>query len=1064
MANIVIPTQHLTGSATGSGTLNLGTRTITLNTKDKYVTEDIDVSVDASVTIQAGSFANQASSGVTYTDNTDPSTVIPAGGYLYINKGWYEPTKISLGQLIPDDTQYTNAGVAHIRTGYEAYSPTGAKLIGTMPDTTLSASGGAMSGTMSVTGNTINVTPSIGGTATDSTKGGKYGITATKPSGTDGSSYFTFDPDATGGSVNVPASITVTRADVDTSGIAGYYDGTTCTLASGTQSFSGTATVSTSTVNSANHNWYIPVVSPAGTGGTVTKSSGSGSVTGTSPNVSLTHSGKFTDTASNGVGTAYGVVEGTPPSGQTDGTNYLKITTAGTPGTAQTWSGTATISYTRAAITAAAAYKGAVNIASGASLLGQTTGSLTHEISGSVSATASGGKTYYIPIVTPAGTGGGVTKTTGSGSVTGTNPTVTISETGTFTASTTSTNYGVTTTQPSTGTDGTNYVTLVVGGTANTQTWSGTASIDYTRAAVTAASTYKGAVNIASGSSLLAQTTGTLTQTISGDVSASITGGTTYYVPIVSPTASTPSVSARAAGDTLAISGTAPAVTLSHTGSFTQVGSGETGNYYGVTSPASAPSGTDGTTYLSITTGGSSSTGSYSTSGKVGYTRGAIKGGGTYKGLCNISSSTTLRSSATGTLEPASVSTSVTATVSGNKSYYIPIVTPAGTGGGVSKSSGSGTITGNNPTVTLSHDGKFTDTGSGGVATNYGVVQGTPPSGQTDGTNYLKITTGGSSNSQTFSGTASITYARDAVVADADYIGATHIDTGYVFLSDTTGTLTQNMTNKTVSASVTGGKTYYIPIVTPAASGGGLTNSSTAITMSGGSSIAITPNVKVYTRTGTSTGTTETSGYGMQTSTPSSGTWLKFDPGATSGSNSTVNASITVTRAAVTVSCSPGATNGTGTGLSSTSATYNGSASVGTTINAGTDIYIPVKSVTASVNSHTVSSPTVTITSSANHIIGGSSVVTDPLPAGVLTTAPSDLATNTAGYLYFSGSSVTSTAGSSSTVAHAEIAAGITNGSSSNSSADTKPVTAAVTNNATAEYYVAVYDGSYTIS
>ena len=87
MANIVIPTQHLTGSATGSGTLNLGTKTITLNTKDKYVTEDIDVSVDASVTIQAGSFANQASSGVTYTNNTDPSTVIPAGGYLYINKG-----------------------------------------------------------------------------------------------------------------------------------------------------------------------------------------------------------------------------------------------------------------------------------------------------------------------------------------------------------------------------------------------------------------------------------------------------------------------------------------------------------------------------------------------------------------------------------------------------------------------------------------------------------------------------------------------------------------------------------------------------------------------------------------------------------------------------------------------------------------------------------------------------------------------------------------------------------------------------------------------------------------
>ena len=70
-----------------------GATTITLGTKDKYVLEDIDVVVKPHI----GSFNNQATTGVTYTENTTDATVIPSGGYLYLNQGWFDNTKISLG-------------------------------------------------------------------------------------------------------------------------------------------------------------------------------------------------------------------------------------------------------------------------------------------------------------------------------------------------------------------------------------------------------------------------------------------------------------------------------------------------------------------------------------------------------------------------------------------------------------------------------------------------------------------------------------------------------------------------------------------------------------------------------------------------------------------------------------------------------------------------------------------------------------------------------------------------------------------------------------------------------
>lgn len=79
-------------------------------------------------TIDAGSLANTASSGKTYTEVTSPA-ILTSNGYLYINSGYFNDTKISLGTLIPDSA--TNDVVsAVLREGYEAFDTDGNRIIG----------------------------------------------------------------------------------------------------------------------------------------------------------------------------------------------------------------------------------------------------------------------------------------------------------------------------------------------------------------------------------------------------------------------------------------------------------------------------------------------------------------------------------------------------------------------------------------------------------------------------------------------------------------------------------------------------------------------------------------------------------------------------------------------------------------------------------------------------------------------------------------------------------------------------------------------------------------------
>ncbi len=79
-------------------------------------------------TLGTGSLANTPTTNQTYTEVNSPA-VLTSDGYLYINKGYFGNTKISLGTLIPNsDTADVVSGV--LRTGYEAFDTAGQRIVG----------------------------------------------------------------------------------------------------------------------------------------------------------------------------------------------------------------------------------------------------------------------------------------------------------------------------------------------------------------------------------------------------------------------------------------------------------------------------------------------------------------------------------------------------------------------------------------------------------------------------------------------------------------------------------------------------------------------------------------------------------------------------------------------------------------------------------------------------------------------------------------------------------------------------------------------------------------------
>ena len=776
--------------------LTKGSETIiSLGTKDTYVLEDIDVVVKPHI----GSFNNQATDGVTYTENTADATIIPAEGFLYLNQGWFENTKISLGHLIPDDVEYTNAGVSQILSGYEAYDTNGQKLIGTMAtvDPVFDGGGLSVSSTVSnLTGPTVTVSSS--GTFTSATN---YGVTSTAPSGTDGTNYLTIDGKAsvtTKGSVKASAS--ATRGAVSYNGAyAGYLnkEDNTEVLATATTSKTSDASEIGAIITDNFSTLYIPIVSVTGTGGALSQGTSSVDITGTDPTLTLSYGGKFTDTT---VGASYGVTT-TAPTG-TDGTDFLKVDVSGSP-VDQLFTATASIEVNRAAVTHNGAAAGAINIADGASLLAAGSNTFTQSNTRKISVSLSNEKAYYIPIIKSMSVSGGtLSQGTSIVTVDGTAPTVTLSYDGKFTDAT-GASYGVTTTAPTTGTDGTNFLKITIGGTSDEQIFTGSSSIIVNRAAVKHNGAAAGAIKWTDESSILTALNNQefrATNNSAKKVTAIVNGGTSYYIPIVNLTN-------KGTGGSVTASATANVDIVKPKVDYTPTGTVTTNlEALGVShSPFDEGEG-DGSDYYSLViTPTTTLEGSVSGSVSGTWNRTAVKSNGTYQGAVSLTTSTQFLAAGSGTItsaetSPTSIGVDFNSVTDEDKKWYFKRAKVSSNGGGLEDATLG--ITGDAPTVTP--DINFTSrtgstNGSAITLSAYGITETAPTTG-----NWVVFDPTGTSNSATFTG--SVTAARSSLTISVSE-GLTGETSSIV-----EGTTKKYSGTREFAATVAEGTNRYIPV------------------------------------------------------------------------------------------------------------------------------------------------------------------------------------------------------------------------------------------------------------
>lgn len=465
--------------------------------------------------------------------------------------------------------------------------------------------------------------------------------------------------------------VTPTAVTTNTSGISGPFVAISAQAGTNSATFSSLTYASTASANVTTAGYVTSSQNTTGTttiSGTVdvgagsaatyyiglTAGSVSSSVSGTNP----TATGKLTVS---GTKANYGFTT-TQPSG-TDGTNYLTLT-PGATSNSQTF--TASMSFTKGWIES----KG-------------TEGTKT------VSATTADGTKEYIPIVTPAFDGGGLSGNDISASIVA--PTVEIGASGTMTGSSAS-NYGLTTTKPS-GTDGTNYLSIDAAVSSSNGSVSGSTTI--TRAAVLYNGAKKGLVNIADDTQALGSTTKTVSAsgTITPDVLDSFAA---RYVPIVTATATGGTASASAS---IAKQPSATA-TVSSTGMRTS--SSATSYYF--TGSASSASGYS--TASATATGGSASVG---------------------KGI-------TTGASASGTASGNKSATSTEVTASDSKTIYIPAA--SFTGGGLTATQDVGIV--------------ISETASGSQDTNIDIAKtDVGAKNTTDYPYYFKIQAGGTTKTVT---------------------------------------------------------------------------------------------------------------------------------------------------------------------------------------------------------------------------------------------------------------------------------------------------------------------------
>lgn len=204
-------------SATGTG-VALGTASTTAPTNGKYISVSGSgsasvktagwVADDASLnsktatkyySVPGATLSNTEKSGSTYTEITskdNANVIIPSDGYLYINSGYIDDTKISLATLVPDDATIseTATGKSDKMRGISAYDKNGKLIAGSMPDATLATSGTA-SGTATIS------TPSYNSTSGKFDQTASGSITGTASASTTATGYATKDSTSATGSV-----------------------------------------------------------------------------------------------------------------------------------------------------------------------------------------------------------------------------------------------------------------------------------------------------------------------------------------------------------------------------------------------------------------------------------------------------------------------------------------------------------------------------------------------------------------------------------------------------------------------------------------------------------------------------------------------------------------------------------------------------------------------------------------------------------------------------------------------------------------------------------------------
>ena len=465
---------------------------------------------------------------------------------------------------------------------------------------------------------------------------------------------------------------------------------------------------------------------------------------------------------------------------------------------------------------------------------------------------------------------------------------------------------------------------------------------------------------------------------------------------------------------------------------------------------------------MKITISGSSDSQTFKGSSKIYVNRAAVTHDGAAAGAIKWTSGSFILDKITNQSFSATTDNntqkSVSANVTGGTSYYIPIVnlTDKGTGGSVTASA-----TANVEIVKPKVDYKHTGT----VTTNLESlgVSHRPFTGGDGSDYYSLVITPTATSDGSVSGSVSGTWSRTAVKSNGTYQGAVNLTTSTQFLAAGSGTITSAETSPTSIGvdftSVTDeDKNWYFKRAKVSSTGGGLEDATLSVT---GAAPTVTPDINFTSRTGSTNGSAITlSTYGITTTAPTTGNWVVFDPTGTSNS-ATFTGSVTAARSSLTISVSKGLTGDTSSIVERATKKYSGTKTFKANVGAGTNRYIPVQAVDASVSSHSVTYPTVDYSESAGYYISG--VKQNSVPSGILlaqTSDPSDFSTKK--YIKIEPTSGGLTLGNSKTTATGSISAGITAGGSKTTAVSTQQI--GVNQGTTKSCYIKVYDGGYTVS